>query len=98
MKTYRLGQKITCSIMYKRVSEYRNHPTDELAWKIHWKVWIQKAIKKQKVMVIGIRTLSNGVSHWNGDGEGVSYEAKEFFKALLVVRTINSKPFLIPIE
>jgi hypothetical protein len=61
------------------------------------KVWKEvKLRKKTEVTIIGVRTLSNGTRESMGE-EGVLYTATEHFRALLVVKSIYSKPFFTPI-
>jgi hypothetical protein len=43
-------------------------------------------------IIIGRRTLSNGVNTGLYSDDGISYKATEHFTAYLVVETLNSKP------
>jgi len=49
------------------------------------------------VILVGVRTLSDGVRQWWGE-DGWTYSPTRFFPALLVVSSLRSKPFLVPLE
>lgn len=60
--------------------------------------WIPTPMEKCTVFVVGIRTLQNGDVKYNGiNGEGEMPEFKPtvHFKALMVTKSIYSKPFFI---
>lgn len=61
------------------------------------KFWDKRTIKPTKVMVIGIRTLSDGDINESGYGDDYEkyYEAKRWFKAFLVVKDMYTKPFYV---
>jgi hypothetical protein len=46
-------------------------------------------------IVVGIRTLSNGTTYSLGEGYGNGYEAKEYFRAVLVATDLHRKPVLV---
>ena len=93
MKKPKLGQIIEVSKMLKRervqivgdFTIYRRFMNRK---------WIEKEIKSVECMVVGIRTLTNGYSEF--DGEQRIYEQLEWIKSIVVVRSISSKPFNVP--
>ena len=93
MKKPRLGQMLTVSKKYKRermrrVGDITNHRIF-----INRK-WVEKEIKPIECLVIGIRTLTNGYSSF--DGVAQIYEQLEWIKSLIVVKSLSSKPFNVP--
>jgi len=85
----KLGQKITIDHKLKRVVKPHPKPLHDN------KFWEKEKIKPKECILIGVRTLSNGVSDYS---EGTYYEPKEYFKAYLVVESLNRKPFFVLIE
>lgn len=63
------------------------------------KIW-QKQILKNPIdaILIGQRTLSDGHVYYWGDEIGFLYDAHKYFKALLVVSDMNTKPFYVKIN
>lgn len=65
------------------------------------KFWAKENLSTQfEVMIIGQRTLSDGVYHTSGYAEDYEsyYEAKSYFKALLVVADMKTNPFYVIAE
>jgi hypothetical protein len=59
------------------------------------KLWKRRMLPSVEAgILIGVRTLSNGIVHYWGEDGGIEYRAKEHFKAALVVTGPRSKPFL----
>lgn len=85
-----LGQKIIIDHKLKRVVKPYDKPRHES------KIWEKQKTETKECILIGIRTLSNGVSDYS-DGY-CTYEPKEYLKAYLVVESINRKPFFVLIE
>ena len=86
-----IGQKLTVKSYLKRVKIRGNFHTKSR------KVWEEvKLWKEKEVQVIGVRKLSNGTIEYMGE-EGVIYHADEWITAILVVKSLYSKPFPIPI-
>lgn len=56
--------------------------------------WILHSCHPTYMSLIGIRTLSNGHVEWEEGGR--VYEPQNYFKALLVVKSLSSKPIFIP--
>lgn len=83
----KFGEKIKITSKLRRKEEYQGR-------KINTKTWAETAIPETEVMVIGRRTLSNGITEWIEEG-GNFYTPKEYFKALLVVKDMNTNPFYI---
>lgn len=89
---YKLGDKITVTSKLKRVTEYRT--ISEFGHKKRWKLWKSVPLKHPiEAIVVGIRTVSNGITDYDMD-VGYSYDPKEHFQALLVVSRLSEKPFL----
>lgn len=60
------------------------------------KYWEKSNLRNPvRVMIAGERTLSNGTVVYGGYDEGVEYNAKEHFRALMVVSAPRSKPFFV---
>lgn len=94
IETIKVGDKITVLKRYVRKTELRRDRND--IFQGRWKIWVEKEIAPVDCFIIGIRTISNGRTE--SDPEvGTMYEAREHMKAILVVRTLYSKPFLIPL-
>lgn len=86
----KLGQKITVDSFLVRKEIMKGNGTP---FKNEWKIWNDINFEAPKeVLVIGVRTLSNGIVFW--DNMRI-YMPKEYFKALLVVEKLSSKPFYI---
>jgi len=83
-KPYKLGDRIT--VTEKLVRESAQH--DHIAFK---KFWNPVSIKKQTVMIIGIRTLQNGKAGYHD----WYFLPDLYFKALLVVSGLHKKPFYV---
>jgi hypothetical protein len=84
---YTLGQPVTFSQTLVR----RWVDTDTPFGGDHPKRWV--AIENPGAgIIIGRRTLSNGVNTGLYSDDGIRYKATEHFAAYLVVETLNSKP------
>ena len=91
IKEITIGQKLTVKSYLKRTKIRGNIYTKS------WKVWEEvKMYRETEVQIIGVRKLSNGTVEYMGE-EGVIYQAKEWITAILVVKSLHSKPFPIPI-
>lgn len=94
--SYVLGQKITTDYKLKRISRFIQE-SKESPYKQEWKLWEEQKLKAPiEGIIVGIRKLSNGKNHWNGE-TGNDYEPKEHFKALVIVYHLLRKPILIKI-
>jgi len=89
----RLGQMLTVSKELKRVRRRSIGDIRSYSKFVNRK-WEEKHIKPIECMVIGIRTLTNGYSEWNGEQR--MYEQLEWIKSLVVVKSLSSKPFNVP--
>jgi hypothetical protein len=95
MDKIELGSPIEVSAYLKRRSEYRQDNKIRDYKQTEFKRWDECAFRTpKKVIVIGIRTLSNGYNLWDEDMGNVYYP-QTYFKALLVVENLRSKPFYI---
>jgi hypothetical protein len=63
------------------------------------KTWVAEPLPDggADVILVGVRTLSDGIREWWGE-DGWTYSPTRFFSALLVVSGLRSKPFLVPPE
>jgi hypothetical protein len=93
---YSLGQKVTTMKYLKRISKFVQD--GDTPWKQEFKVWDERTFKSPvEGIVIGVRNLSNGKNHYLGSEEGMSYEPKEHFKAIIVDYQLYRKPILVKI-
>lgn len=90
MNDLKLGQQISFSKVLIRKD--LSHPDNRFR---RLKKWQEQVVKEQSGIVIGKRTLSNGEKEWDSEA-GYMYEGKEYFPALLVATSLNSKPVYIP--
>lgn len=90
-----LGQKITVAACLRRRSEYRSNREINEYRETEFKEWVEQKFKEPKeVMVIGLRTLSQGYNKWGNDTGNVYYPLSHF-SAVLVVVNLRSKPFFV---
>ena len=87
----KLGDKVTCSAVYRRYADYSVRGGVG-------KNWSRWAYGPRNGIYIGTRTLSNGVRVWEGSEEGMSYTPKEYLRAALVVFSTREKPMLVPLD
>jgi len=87
-----LGKKITVNYRLKRVTKFSEF--NEHGRRRRLKIWEPRLTEILDVIVVGKRTLSNGTTYYE-EGYGNIYEPKEYFTALLVVRTLKESPFYI---
>ena len=80
------GQHITVTHKLKRDCELRHRE--------YYKKWNVLEMKPKTVIVIGKRTLHNGITHFDHE-DGTWFEYKEVVHAYLVVEKMNTKPFYI---
>jgi len=93
--TFELGQRIEVKNRLQRI--LRQDDTPKHSWERSIKEWVTKELPKEtEVMVVGIRTLSNGTTNWE-DEIGNIFTPKEYFRALLVVENMKRKPFYVNI-
>lgn len=94
-KEIELGKKITVSSHLRRRSEYRQDSKINGYANTEFKEWVESAFKTPKeVIIIGVRTLSNGYNVWEKELGNVYYHQTSV-GALLVVEDLRSKPFYI---
>lgn len=90
---FALGQKIIINSFLKRkISYYEVNQS----YKNRGKEWVDIPLEKDKiVIVLGIRTLSNGTTEHDPE-VGTMYSPETYLKALLVVGSLYEKPFYTP--
>jgi hypothetical protein len=63
------------------------------------KLWKRRMLlSTAEGILIGYRTLSNGVREYLGEGDGCAFIPKEYFRAALVVTGPKSKPFFVRLD
>lgn len=62
------------------------------------KYWHTKQCKSRTGVLVGMRTLSNGLRGWIDSEEGYDYNPTEYLQAVLVAFDIHRKPVLVPID
>lgn len=91
-----LGQKITVHSQYKRFGQYRRDQTIDAYRDVEFKEWVEYPLAAPiEVIVVGVRTLSNGFNRYLSEYGNV-FHPQTFFKALLVVKDLKTKPFFVP--
>lgn len=85
----KFGQKIW--IDHKLVRRFKVIPGD--CRFVDKKFWEPLKTKRQRVVFLGTRTLSDGHRHW-GEGEGCRFEPQQYFKAWLVCAA-GKNPFYV---
>lgn len=89
IKTVQLGQRVRVLATLRRVAEGRSG----MAWGRSWK---RLGRESGDAVIVGIRTLSNGLTEYPYDA-GPLYTAKEHFPALLVSFDLRRRPvFALP--
>lgn len=90
-----LGKRITVFRYLKRKSKYKIDKSINEYKATEFKEWQDVDFKNPKeVMIVGVRTLSQGYNQWDSD-MGNMYTPQSYFSALLVVENLRSKPFYI---
>jgi hypothetical protein len=78
---------------------HKLHRTTAQRGGIDWKEWHKITFPKPKTgILIGFRTLADGVIHYGHWDEPTSFAGKEFFRAALVAMDAKSKPILVRLE
>lgn len=90
-------KKITIGGELKRKRGWQDMTTSACSWRKRTRFWEEVKFRNgatKDVVIIGVRTLSNGWTEWDAE-TGNIYTPETYFKALLVVERLNSKPFFI---
>jgi hypothetical protein len=88
-------QKITIDSKLHRSRGYQSY--GDIGWRVRTRFWEDRKFREgvtKEVIVIGVRTLSNGKTEYEEE-VGNMYTPITYFKALLVVESLSSKPFYI---
>lgn len=83
----KLGEKIIFNSILVRKSKWDQ---EKYAFK---KEWQPKETKEQVGIVVGLRTIQNGLSH--PEEHGYIFSPKEYLKAYLVSYNMKNKPVLV---
>jgi len=96
MEELKLGKRISFKTIYRRHD--KKIPTK---WGTfghnRFKYWKKIDVKKQKGIVVGLRTLSNGSTSYDSE-EGYTYTRKESVYVVLVSTTLRNEILKIPLE
>jgi len=72
---------------------------DDRGLKIRHKEWVTTPVQKPtEGIIVGIRTLSDGVVVWTGEEGVYDYQALKHMKAYLVVTDIYKNPLTVPFQ
>lgn len=86
----KLGDKVTCTaILHRKMKIIKGWHAE--------KFWRADPIEPRQGLYIGARTLANG-ERWIEDEVGYVFEAKERFRAALVVFSARENPVLVPFD
>lgn len=96
MTAFEFGDKVRASVELKRrwVDSMKRWVTAPIA---DYDAW-GHATHAREGVVIGKRTLANGIVHWGSYDESTYFEAKERLEAYLVAFDMRRKPFLVLAE
>lgn len=87
-----LGQRLTvCAKLVRKQKLHKPHQYLNDDYDAFWKI---VPIAVIDVIVIGMRTLSNGNVEYDSEA-GPLYTPTEWFTALLVVQSLHRKPFYV---
>lgn len=87
-RPWRLGERVRIGGFLIRQGDFAKYPSVQ-------RYWIRVAFKQPlKGVLVGLRTLSNGVALHMGE-DGVDYKAKEYFQAALVATDLRKRSYLV---
>lgn len=97
---YQLGQHVTYSEHLIRRAGYDEGAAYNARYTKNWtsdKYGFPGSTKTDggQGIIIGKRTLANGVNHYNGDDEPITFIPKERFTAYLVAYDLHRKPVYV---
>lgn len=85
---YTLGEKITVTKRLYRREIIRNQS--------YIKVWVNQDLPAPvEVMVIGYRTINNGIVERSGHGEPFEYTPDQYIDVILVVEDLHTNPYYV---
>jgi len=91
-RRFDLGEKVVISGCLRRGLRYEDRGYYR---RTRLKEWKWREIPDQVGIVIGERTLRNGISDWQGSEIGYDFCIESTFRALLVVTDMNRNPFYV---
>ena len=92
-RKFKLGEKVVIHGRLRRGVRYEDRGR---CLKTRLKEWTWREIPPEVGVVVGERTLRDGVSEWQGsDGGGTVFYPERAFRALLVVTDIRRNPFYV---
>lgn len=95
MSDMELGVRVAYDIVFERKVEYVSKAFNDQ--KI--KTWIRSKRPMREGLLIGLRTIFDGVSTWEGNDEGWSWEdGRHPHNAALVIWHLRRKPDLVPFD
>ena len=96
MQKLELGQKVSFNTIYKRY--IKSIPTKWNTYgRSRYKYWKKISCDKKEGIVVGLRTLSNGETHYDGE-EGYTYGRSESVYVALVAISLRLSILKVPIE
>lgn len=88
-----LGKRVKFTTPLRRVYEHRMDGDRGSNWKV-WKAALSYAGPLEGIL-IGVRTLSDGLVYYGSFDEPTSFDPKESFKAALIATDLKRKPFFV---
>jgi len=98
MITFTLAQRVTFTHTLRRDTGKWNGAGWEKVWRRYRADgrWANGDIIRQAGIVVGIRTLSNGMANYNGPDEQATYTHTENVPAVLIATHLRRRPVLVP--
>lgn len=94
---YKIGEQVEIDCCYIRHTRGKLR-ANTTSYPIRYKEWVELNLGFPKIVtLVGIRTLSNGFTEHDPD-VGYMYDSDMTFKAALVVDTIHTKPYPVPLS
>lgn len=97
--TAELGQPVLFTAFLKRKTEYRDgYPTSKYRTRDTWKIWDRVPMQEGSQVegiIIGTRTLVNGIRDYIGYEEGYQFIPKERVKVFLVAFDMRQNPVYV---
>lgn len=83
-----LGDEVHYTVRLDRGQQYPNR-----------KAWKRVPLKTARVgVLVGLRTVSNGIREWESDETGYIYTPTEYMRVALVAYSLHRKPDMVPLD
>ena len=96
MEKLKLGQKVSFDTVYHRYSKSIPNKWGNYS-RGRYKYWEKHQCDKKEGIIVGLRTLSNGETHYDGE-DGYYYARSESVLAALVAIDIRLSILKVPLE